>query len=30
MEILRCENLTKTYVEGNKNIKALENVSFSV
>lgn len=30
MEILRCENLTKTYGEGNTKIKALDNVSFSV
>ncbi len=30
MEILRCENLTKTYGEGNTKIKALHNVSFSV
>ena len=28
MEILRCENLTKTYGEGNTQIKALDNVSF--
>ena len=30
MEILRCENLTKTYGEGNTKIKALDNVSFTV
>ena len=30
MEILRCENLTKEYGEGNTKIKALDNVSFSV
>ena len=30
MEILRCENLTKTYGEGETKIKALDNVSFSV
>lgn len=30
MEILRCENLTKTYGEGNTKIKALDDVSFSV
>ena len=30
MEILRCENLTKVYGEGNTAIKALDNISFSV
>lgn len=30
MEILRCENLTKVYGEGNTAIKALDDVSFSV
>lgn len=30
MEILRCENITKEYGEGNTRIKALDNVSFSV
>lgn len=30
MEILRCENLTKTYGEGNAQVKALDEVSFSV
>lgn len=30
MDILRCENLTKEYGEGNTKIKALDNVSFSV
>ena len=30
MEILRCENLTKIYGEGNTAIKALDDVSFSV
>jgi putative ABC transport system ATP-binding protein len=30
MEILRCEHLTKTYGEGNTQVKALDNVSFSV
>ena len=30
MEILRCENLTKTYGEGNTCIKALDDVSFNV
>ncbi len=30
MEILRIENLTKTYGEGSTQVKALENVSFSV
>ena len=30
MEILRCENLTQAYGEGNTKIKALDNVSFSV
>lgn len=30
MEILRCENLIKTYGEGNTQVKALDNVSFSV
>lgn len=28
--ILRCENLTKTYGEGNAQVKALDEVSFSV
>ena len=30
MEILRCENLVKTYGEGNTQVKALDHVSFSV
>ena len=30
MEILRIENLTKTYGEGSTQVKALDNVSFSV
>jgi len=30
MEILRCENITKEYGEGNTRIKALDDVSFSV
>ncbi len=30
MEILRCENLTKTYGQGEAKIKALDNISFSV
>ena len=30
MEILRCENLTKTYGDGSTCIKALDDVSFSV
>ena len=30
MEILRIENLTKTYGEGSTPVKALDNVSFSV
>ena len=30
MEILRCENLCKTYGEGEACVKALDNVSFSV
>ena len=30
MEILRCENLTKTYGSQNAEVKALDNVSFSV
>lgn len=30
MEILRCENLTKVYGEGNTCVKALDNVSFQV
>ena len=30
MEILRCENLTKVYGDGNTAIKALDNISFSV
>lgn len=30
MEILKVENLTKTYGEGNNLVKALDNVSFSV
>lgn len=30
MEILRCENLTKTYGEGNAQVKALNDVSFSI
>ena len=30
MEILRCENLTKIYGEGDTSTKALDNVSFSV
>ena len=30
MEIVRCENITKTYGEGDTQIKALDNVSFSV
>lgn len=30
MEILRCENLCKTYGEGDVLVKALDNVSFSV
>ena len=30
MEILRCENITKEYGEGNTRIKALDNISFSV
>ncbi len=29
MEILRCENLTKGYGEGNTKIKALDNISFT-
>ena len=30
MEILRCENLTKIYGTENTEIRALDNVSFSV
>ncbi len=30
MEILRCENLSKTYGKGNAQVKALDKVSFSV
>jgi len=30
MEILRVENLTKTYGKGNTAVTALDNVSFSV
>lgn len=30
MEILRCENISKVYGEGNTQVKALDNVSFSV
>ena len=30
MEILRIENLTKTYGEGSTQVKALDDVSFSV
>lgn len=30
MEILRCENLIKTYGEGNTKVKALDHISFSV
>lgn len=30
MEILRCENLTKIYGEGNAQVKALDKVSFSI
>lgn len=30
MGILRCENLVKTYGEGNTQVKALDHVSFSV
>ncbi len=30
MEILRCENVTKTYGEGNTKIKALDGISFNV
>ena len=30
MEILRVENLTKVYGEGRNQVKALDNVSFTV
>ena len=30
MEILRVENLTKVYGEGSNQVKALDNVSFTV
>ncbi len=30
MEILRCEGLTKTYGSGDTEVRALDNVSFSV
>ncbi|HBM81072.1 MAG TPA: peptide ABC transporter ATP-binding protein, partial [Clostridiaceae bacterium] len=30
MEILRVENLSKTYGSGNAEVRALDNISFSV